>query len=105
MAREKVELVRCDRCRRSELQPISPDKVGPDFEASFYGQRLLYKDLCLKCREAVKNIWTELKEWDREVKYTVIKNGAPLSETEAAPLQPAPLYSPPQPHSAAAAKR
>lgn len=105
MAREKVVKVRCDRCKRTELQPVVAEKVGADFDASFKGQRLVYEDLCLKCKETVENIWTDLKEWDREVKYTVIKNGPLISENQAAPLQTAPNYSPPQPHSAAAGKR
>lgn len=106
MAREKVQLLRCDRCKRSELQPIAPDKVGPDFEGSFLGQRLVYPDLCVRCRDAVQNVWKILKEWDREVKWTTIRNEAPVTAPDAAvPLQPAPNYSPPQPHSAAAAKR
>ena len=105
MAREKVVKVRCDRCKRTELQPVVAEKVGSDFEASFQGQRLVYEDLCLKCKETVENIWTDLKEWDREVKYTVIRNGPLISENQAAPLQTAPNYSPPQPHSAAAGKR
>jgi predicted GIY-YIG superfamily endonuclease len=104
MAREKVVKVRCDRCKRTELVPAASEKVGADFEASFQGQRLVYEDLCGRCRDAVKNIWAELKEWDREVKYTLIKN-APANSQEAAPLQPAPNYSPPQPHAAAAVKR
>ena len=105
MAREKVVKVRCDRCKRTELQPVIADKVGSDFEAGFQGQRLVYEDLCLKCKETVANIWIELLEWDREVKYTVIRNGPLVSENQAAPLQPAPNYTPPQPHSGNAVKR
>jgi hypothetical protein len=105
MAREKVVKVRCDRCKRTELQPVDDAKKGADFEASFQGQRLVYDDLCLKCRETVANIWIDLKEWDREVKYTVIRNGPLVADNEAPPLQPAPNYSPPQPHSGNAAKR
>lgn len=107
MAREKVEKIQCDRCKRAELRPVLPNVPEvrpPDFEASFQGQKLVYADLCEKCRETVTNIWEELKQWDREVKYTVIKTGL-LNGEQAAPLQPAPNYSPPQPHSAAAAKR
>lgn len=105
MAREKVVKVVCDRCKRTELQPVIADKVGADFEASFEGQRLLYQDLCLRCRETIKNIWVELKEWDREVKYTVLRNGPLVSENTAAPVSVAPVYSPANPHSNAAMKR
>lgn len=104
MAREKVIKVRCDRCKRTELQPLV-EKVGSDFDASFQGQRLVYEDLCLKCKETVENVWTALKEWDREVKYTVIRNGPIVPENSAAPVSAAPNYSPPQPHSNAAGKR
>lgn len=111
MAREKVMKISCDRCNRQELQPVIADKVGADFEASFNGQRLLYQDLCLRCKETIKNIWTALEEYDREIKYTVLKN-APVSkngpvvpENQAAPVSAAPNYSPPQPHSQAAGKR
>ena len=104
MAREKVVKVCCDRCNRTELQPVASDKVGNDFEASFQGQRLVYEDLCLRCKETLKNLWIELKEWDREIKYTVLKN-SPTASDQAVPLQPAPNYTPVQPHSAAAVKR
>jgi hypothetical protein len=107
MAREKVVKVKCDRCNRAELVPSSSvaDKVGADFEASFIGQRLVYEDLCLRCRDAMKHSWQEMKEWERQVKYTWIENGPKVGENEAAPLQVAPDYSPPKPHSAAAIKR
>jgi hypothetical protein len=104
MAREKVVKVRCDRCKRTELQPVV-EKVGSDFDSSFKGQRLVYEDLCLKCKDTIENVWTILKEWDREVKYTVIRNGPVVPENSAAPVSAAPNYSPPQPHSNAAGKR
>ena len=105
MAREKVVKVRCDRCKRSELQPVVAEKVGSDFDASFKGQRLVYEDLCARCAETIENIWKELKEWDREVKYMTIKNGPLVPENAAPPMAPATNFSPPQPHSAAALKR
>lgn len=107
MARQQVEKIQCDRCRRGELRPIETSQADPqqprppDFEASFLGQKLVYADLCGECRETVKNIWDELSQWTREVKRMVVK----LNGDQAAPLQTAPNYSPPQPHSGAAAKR
>jgi hypothetical protein len=104
MARQQVEKIQCDRCRRGELRPIDTNAQEPrsaDFEASFLGQKLVYADLCGECRETVKNIWDELSQWTREVKRMVVK----LNGDQAAPLQTAPNYSPPQPHSGAAAKR
>ena len=105
MAREKVVKINCDRCNRAELRPDSEDKTGPDFDATFLDQRLVYEDLCLRCRDAIKSAWADMKEWDRQVKYTLIENGPKLGDNEAAPLQVAPDYSPPKPHSAAAVKR
>lgn len=110
MAREKVVKISCDRCNRMELQPAVADKVGADLDASFNGQHLIYQDLCLRCKETIKNIWVALKEYDREIKWTIlknetVKNGPVVPENEAAPVSVAPNYSPPQPHSAAAGKR
>lgn len=105
MAREKVIKISCDRCKRTELVPAVADKVGPDFEASFKGQRLVYEDLCTRCRDTLQNIWTGLKEWEREVKFTTIRNGPLVPENTAAPMQVPTNFSPPQPHSAAAGKR
>jgi len=105
MSRAKVVRLQCDRCKRTELMPEASAKVGADFDGTCMGQRLVFEDLCVKCKEAVMNLWVELKEWDRQVKYTVIKNGPLVDENKAAPMAPAPNYSPPQPHSAAAGKR
>lgn len=106
MAREKVEKIVCDRCKRAELRPVLPNVPEvrpPDFEASFKGQKLLYADLCARCAETLDNIWVDLKEWDREVKYTMIRNT--IGPDQAPPLATAPNYTPVQPHSAAAVKR
>lgn len=105
MARETVVKVLCDRCRRLELQTSDVSKIGPDFEASFGGERLVYQDLCQTCRKTVANLWTALREWEREVKYTVLRNGPLVPDNQAAPVSVAPNYSPPQPHSLAAGKR
>ena len=111
MARQPVVQVQCDRCRQYEFVPAvdgppNGESKRPDFEASFSGQSLVYGDLCSRCRETVANLWEELREWDRKRKYTVLRhgNGAEGSE-EAAPLQTAPDYRPPKPHSPAADKR
>lgn len=108
MAREKVEKIQCDRCKRAELRTLSattPDVRPPDFEASFMGKKLLYPDLCEKCRETIDNIWKDLEEWDREVKYTTIRTTLLTHPDQAPPLSTAPNFTPVQPHSAAAAKR
>ena len=105
MAREKVIKIQCDRCKRIELVPEVADKVGADFEASFGGKRLVYPDLCIKCRETISNIWVDLEQWDREVKYTVISNGPKVREDEAPPMAVPTNFSPPKPHSAAGGDR
>ncbi len=105
MAREKVVKVKCDRCNRTELMPEVADKSAPDFEATLLGEKLVYEDLCYRCQTALKNIWADLKEYDREIKYTTIQNGPRVRGEEAPPLQVAPDYSPPKPHSAAAMKK
>ena len=105
MARQKVEKINCDPCNRMELLPVGPEKIGPDFEAGFLGERMVFEDLCSRCRAALKTLWEAMTHFDREIKYTIIKNSGPDSPTDAVPLAPAPNYSPPQPHSAAAAKR
>lgn len=104
MARQRVEKIQCDRCKRAELRPLEEGNGvrQPDFEALFNGQKLTYADLCIKCKETVAHIWEELKQWDREVKYGTFRvNG----QDAAPPLQPAPNYSPPNPNSGAAEKR
>lgn len=105
MSREKAVKICCDRCNRTEIQPMLPDKTTPDFEISLLDQHLVYEDLCVRCRDKIKNIWPLISEWEKEVKWTVLKNGPLVSSDQAAPLQPAPEYSPPQPFSAASVKR
>ena len=107
MARQQVIKINCDRCKRMELVPATDEKKGPDFEARFQDQTLIYEDLCGYCADAIKNMWKALKEWNREIKYAILDvNGARLPEAEIAPpTQPAPNYTPPQPHSGNSAKR
>lgn len=104
MARCKVEQVRCDRCKRVELMPIrEATDVMPALDLTMNGKTLVqYADLCEKCKAAIMRSIEDIKEWDREVKQQF---GPTLDTNEAPPLSPAPTYSPPKPHSAAAAKR
>jgi hypothetical protein len=84
------------------------DNENPEiaFSATFPdGEVIQYNDLCDRCSKTVENVKVELKEWDREIKYAVVELGPKVQGDQAAPLSPAPNYSPPQPHSAAAAKR
>jgi hypothetical protein len=102
MARQEVIQVRCDRCKRVELQPPQPQKAHPDFEARFLETRLVYEDICTSCQETLKNVWKDLAEWDRKLTQSF---GPQVQSNQAAPLEVAPDYSPPKPHSAAGGKR
>lgn len=104
MARQKVEQVKCDRCKRVELQPVQEDKTIPDFDASFKERKLVYFDLCMRCADTLNNVWDRMEEWERDGQ-PLLATGPVLAGNQAAPLSPAPNYSPPQPHSAAALKR
>lgn len=104
MARQKVEQIQCDRCKRVELAPIrETEREFPDFRADFLGQTLIYTDLCGRCKETLGGTWNGLKEWTRETKQVLL--GAQVPQDKAAPLSPAPDYTPPKPHSAAGGKR
>lgn len=105
MARCEVVQVQCDRCKRIELRAPTPPGQGERKAAltlDFNGKKLVFDDMCQSCTDACKRIATDLEEWDREIKQ---KLGPTVSTNTAPPLQVAPNYSPPQPHSAAAAKR
>lgn len=104
MARQKVEQIQCDRCKRVELQPVADQaKTRPDFEARFEDLQMVFNDLCGHCKKTLENVWKDLKEWNREVKQSLL--GPVVQTNQAAPLDVAPDYSPPKPHSAAGAKR
>jgi hypothetical protein len=98
MARQKMELVTCDRCKRPELQTVlETPKTEPLFEAVLAGDRIRYDDLCVKCKNTVANLFSELKEWERERTALVKVDGF-----VAPPVSVPPTYTPPKPHSAAA---
>lgn len=108
MSRAPVMHVRCDRCKRVELQPPQPDKERPDFEASMVDlegkiRTISYMDLCTTCKTALGNTWkADIVEWRRELKQQF---GPKVHANGAAPLTPAPDYTPPKPHSASASKK
>lgn len=102
MARMEVVQIRCDRCKRVELVPAGPPKENPDFEIHFSDRELIYEDLCARCKSTLANVWKDIEEWDRPLNQQF---GPSLSSEKAAPLTPAPDYSPPKPHSAAAQKK
>jgi hypothetical protein len=102
MARCEVIQVRCDRCRRVELRPPAPPKAKPDFEMEFLGRRIVYQDVDEYCREVLTRLADDIEEWNRVLHQ---RFGPTVPSNQAAPLQVAPSYSPPQPHSAAGGKR
>jgi hypothetical protein len=99
MARQKLELLTCDRCKREQLRPVpDQEKVEADFSMKFKGDDLVYKDLCTGCEKTVRNLIQELKEWDRKINSL-------LDEKVAPPLEVPPSYTPPKPHSPGAVKK
>jgi len=103
MARCEVVQVQCDRCKRIELRAPSADKgTAAVLTLTFFTEKVTYMDLCEDCASACKRIVLDLREWDREIKAQL---GPTVKQNSAPPLQVAPNYSPPQPHSAAAVKR
>lgn len=104
MARAQVIHIKCDRCKREELQPMGPSKEAPDFEAKYKGSTILFADLCDRCREAVTKLWIELKEWDKQIISTMWK-GPRVEDNKAPPMNPSPDNSPPKPHSLAAVNK
>jgi hypothetical protein len=99
MARAEVVQCRCDRCKRVELIPKGPPKTQPDFDARLGDKVLTYEDLCPRCRETMENLWKDMAEWDRAVKHEFLGSGPSVTNNQAPPLQPAPDYTPPKPHS------
>lgn len=102
MSRLEVIQIRCDRCKRVELLPPQPPKAKADFEARHLDKVVKYEDLCTSCKGALDRIWEYIKEWNREIKQQF---GPTVQPSQAVPLSPAPDYSPPKPHSLAAAKK
>ena len=96
----EVIQIKCDRCSRVELiAPLKDKKTVPDLDARLLDKTLKYDDLCHRCKSALSNIWKEMEEWDRDLNQPF---GPSVPQDKAVPLQPAPDYSPPKPHSIAA---
>jgi hypothetical protein len=104
MARQPVVQIQCDRCKRVQLLPVGPEKAIPDFHAVFNNKQIIYTDLCEHCKKTIDNIWIELEQWDREVKQSLLA-GPTVDDNKAPPMEVAPDFTPPKPHSAAGAKR
>lgn len=103
MARHEVVLIKCDRCKREELQPSSKEaKTVADFECKFKDIKVTYFDLCTACQETMTNYMESIQQWTRDIKSLL---GPKLDANTAPPVTVAPDYSPPKPHSLAAVKR
>lgn len=102
MARCEVIQVQCDRCKRVELRAPQPAKAKPDFEATLLGDRIVFQDLCIPCTDTLKGQFELLRRWTKPCRQHF---GPTVPENQAPNLSPAPNYSPPLPHSAAAGKR
>ena len=74
MAKRQVFEVICDRCHRTETQPLQAgqdNRSGPELEMTYRGKKVLYQDLCMNCQKAVENYITSLtksKEKDETAK-------------------------------------
>lgn len=102
MSRQRVEVVKCDRCKRDELQPVPElPKTSPDLEVKFRGESLIYEDLCADCEKTIANLVQDMREWNRKIN-SILK---PVDELQAPPLEVAPNYTPPRPHSPGANKK
>lgn len=61
MARETVEVVRCDRCKVKIEQPYYGGEAGTyklrfDSEYAFSGNRTVWDELCKQCNEYVGDL-------------------------------------------------
>jgi hypothetical protein len=108
MARAQAVQIQCDRCKR--VVTIAADKAKSSDKKSlvlsFNGAdaasvELSYDDLCPSCETAVGRLIDEIKEWDRPIKQEFLGNpqqGPKIPSGTAAPVQSAPVYTPPKPH-------
>ena len=63
MARRQVLEIVCDRCDRTETQPLveGTERLDqPEFEAVFGAQKLKFQDLCTRCRKALEGYFKSI---------------------------------------------
>ena len=98
MARQQVEQVKCDRCTRVELQPVSGEKKEPDFKAKFMDKEIAYSDICSFCRKTLERVWLDLSQWDRDLKQNFLGDGPAVPNDQAPPTVSPTSFVPPKPH-------
>jgi len=90
MARREVVEIICDRCKRVETQSPSsvPDKekVAQELLIDFHGKKVVYEDLCRKCRKTVGNYYDKITKAPEEEEVQVKKpEDGPSPSPEPAP--------------------
>lgn len=107
MARAQAVQIQCDRCKRTYLVPAAQaaEKTEPDFVAKLGDQEIVFNDLDEPCKATLRGLWDNIKEWKRELNQHLVGQGPMVGANQAPPVSSTPDYSPPKPHSAAAAHR
>jgi len=82
MARREVLEIVCDRCQKKDLQTKEQLSEEPELVATFRGQKTEYKDLCIRCRDAVMGYFNRMTKRDDEEK----KPDVQASTAESPPL-------------------
>jgi hypothetical protein len=85
MGKKLVLQVECDRCTRVEHRTVNPtdkpEKEEPILDATFLGQRVVYKDLCSACTdivttrlaEVIRNLTKASPQREKKGKATVVE--------------------------------
>ena len=56
MARREVFEITCDRCKRTETQPLeTKPQNSPEFKMIYGGTETVFNDLCRRCRATLSN--------------------------------------------------
>jgi hypothetical protein len=74
MAKKVVSQVTCDRCNKTDIQPVTAteDTVGEEstgeFSITFHGKTHTYPDLCRGCRGALEALYERAGPLERAAK-------------------------------------
>ena len=72
MSRREVLEIVCDRCQKKDLQTKDQLSDEPELVATFRGQKTEYKDLCIRCRDAVMGYFNRMTKRDDEEKKSEV---------------------------------